>query len=103
MADYLCFSVTLLNKRFHGRTEGGVPEWPPSPLRMLQALVAASAGRWNERSELNHAASALRWLEALPPPRIVAMASRLSTKPYRLYVPDNVTDKVAKAWSKGRD
>ena len=42
MSNQLCISVTLLDGRFHGRGDGGVPEWPPSPLRLFQALVAAN-------------------------------------------------------------
>lgn len=101
--EYLCFSVTFLDELYHGRGEGGDPEWPPSPLRLMQALLAASAGRWNERRTLQYAASAIRWLETLPPPQIIAAAATTCEHPYRLYVPDNVTDKVAAAWSRGRD
>lgn len=101
--DYLCFSVTFLDQRFHGRGEGSGPEWPPSPLRLMQALVAASAGRWNERRILQHAAPALRWLETLPAPRIIAAVATPASQPYRLFVPDNVADKVAGSWSKGGD
>jgi len=81
----------------------GQPEWPPSPLRILQALVAGSAGFWNERRNLVHAAPALRWLESLPHPKIVAAEASPSYVPYRLYVPDNVGDKVARAWSRGSE
>lgn len=103
MSSFLCISVRFLQPCSHGRDENGDPEWPPSPLRLVQALVAASAGRWNERSRLTHAVSAIRWLETLAPPRIVAAQANRSEQPYRLYVPDNVTDKVAASWSKGRD
>lgn len=100
MSDYLRISVRFLDGEFHGRGDGGANEWPPSPLRLFQALVAASAARWNERRGIRHAAPALRWLEALPPPTIVAPKSAEGAA-YRLYVPDNVGDLVGKSWSKG--
>lgn len=102
MTDYLRISVRFLDGEFHGRGDGGANEWPPSPLRLFQALVAASAARWNERRDICHAAPALRWLEVLPPPDIVAPASAEGAA-YRLYVPDNVGDLVGKKWSKGNE
>lgn len=104
MPDHLCISVRFLNGAFHGRADQGEPEWPPSPLRLFQALVAASAARWNERRAINHAAPTLRWFETLPPPQIVAPATvQEAATGYRLYVPDNVGDLVGAAWSRGRD
>lgn len=100
MSDLLCISVRFLDGEFHGRGDGGTNEWPPSPLRLFQALVAASAARWNERRGIRHAAPALRWLEELPPPTIIAPRSAEGAA-YRLYVPDNVGDLVGKSWSKG--
>lgn len=100
MPDFLRISVRFLDGEFHGRGDGGANEWPPSPLRLFQALVAASAARWNERRGIRHAAPALRWLETLPPPTIIAPRSAEGTA-YRLYVPDNVGDLVGKSWSKG--
>lgn len=102
MSDYLCISVRFLDGAFHGRGDGGAPEWPPSPLRLFQALVAAAAARWNERRGLVHAAPALRWLESLPPPSLVAPHAAAGAA-YRLYVPDNVGDLVGKAWSRGNE
>lgn len=101
MSSFLCITLRFLQPYSHGRGEGGDPEWPPSPLRLLQALVAASGGRWNERRQLVRAAPAIKWLESLPPPRIVAARAVPADKPYRLYVPDNVADKVAASWSRG--
>lgn len=100
MPDYLCISVRFLGGAFHGRADQGEPEWPPSPLRLYQAIVAASAARWNERGRLQHADAALRWFEQLPPPVIAAPLAR-KTQGYRLYVPDNVGDLVGKSWSRG--
>lgn len=103
MPTHFCLTVRFLQPYSHGRGDGGDPEWPPSPLRVFQALVAAAAARWNERTRLVYAAPALRWLEGQPRPTIVAATGVPSDVKYRLYVPDNVADKVAKAWSGERD
>jgi CRISPR-associated protein Csb2 len=70
-------------------------------MRLFQALVAAAAARWNERIQIDSSAPALRWLEQLPSPEIVAANGKTSSKNYRLYVPDNVGDLVAASWSRG--
>ena len=44
---------------------------------------------------------ALRWLERRPPPLIIAPRAEPCAVKYRLYVPDNVGDKVAGSWSRG--
>lgn len=103
MPSFLCISIRFLQPDFHGRGEVEEPEWPPSPLRLMQALVAAAAGRWNEPKMIEHAVPALRWLEALPASRIKAAHAVPAQQPYRLYVPDNVADKVAAAWARGRE
>lgn len=100
MPDYLCISIRFLDGAFHGRSDHGEPEWPPSPLRLYQAIVAASAARWNEGGRLRHAEPALRWFEQLPPPIIVAPPVR-EAQGYRLYVPDNVGDLVSRSLSRG--
>lgn len=102
MTDYLRISVRFLDGAFHGRGDGGANEWPPSPLRLFQALVAASAARWNERRGIKHAAPALRWLESRPAPDIIAPATAEGAA-YRLYVPDNVGDLVGRSWSRGNE
>ncbi|HEX2100414.1 MAG TPA: type I-U CRISPR-associated protein Csb2, partial [Candidatus Synoicihabitans sp.] len=104
MPEHLCISIRFLDGAFHGRAEQGEPEWPPSPLRLYQALVAAAAARWNERGDVRHAAPMLQWFETLPAPCIVAPASaRQAATGYRLYVPDNIGDIVGSAWSRGRE
>jgi len=103
MPNLLCITVRFLQPYSHGRGDRDDPEWPPSPLRLLQAMVASAAGRWNERGRLAAAVSAFHWLEAQMPPEIVAADAACSEQPYRLYVPDNVADKVAASWSRGRD
>jgi CRISPR-associated protein Csb2 len=101
MPTYLCITVRFLQPSCHGRGDRGEPEWPPSPLRVFQALVAASAARWSERTRLHHAAPALRWLERQPAPSIISAVGHAAPTKYRLYVPDNVGDKVAGSWSRG--
>lgn len=98
MSCDLCLTITFLDPRFHGRREGGEPEWPPSPLRLFQAIVAAAAAPTG-RVEGN-VADSLRWFERLPPPRIVTPGHRTG-EPYRLSVPNNAMDLVVKAWAKG--
>ena len=101
MSSHFCLSVTLLNAEFHGYRDDGMPEWPPSPLRAFQALVAAAAVRWREPQFGTYAAPALEWLEGLDPPEILAPVGRTASLPYRLYVPNNAGDLVTKAWASG--
>jgi len=102
MSDYLCISIRFLDGAFHGRADYGEPEWPPSPLRVFQAIVAASAACWNERRGVHHAKPALRWFEQLKSPVIITPPlKRVKARGYRLYVPDNVGDLVGKSWSRG--
>lgn len=103
MASHLCLTVRFLQPYYHGRADGAEPEWPPSPLRIFQALVAAAAARWRESGSSDRAAMLLRWLEEQEPPLVIAPAGMPAANKYRLYVPDNVTDKVAKSWSGGRE
>ena len=99
----LCIAVTLLQPYFHGRRGTGAhakPEWPPSPLRVFQAVVAAAAARWGEQGRLTTAVPALKWLEGLGPPIIVAPAATPTSR-YVLSVPNNSMDVVAAAWTRG--
>ncbi len=100
MAEFR-ISVVFLNGTYHGRKENGGPEWPPSPLRLFQALLATAAARW--RMPLPEAvASALDWLAGLPAPTIVAPPARPGT-PYQTAVPNNAMDIVARLWSRGNE
>lgn len=100
MSSYLCLSVTFLDRAFHGRKDGGVPEWPPSPLRLYQAIVAAGAARWGADEFRSRLAPALGWLESQSPPTVVAPATQEGA-PYRLSVPNNAMDIVARALVRG--
>lgn len=100
MPTYLCLTVRFHNPLFHGRRDEGEPEWPPSPLRVFQALVAAAAARWKADLFRDYAELALRWLERQPPPEIVAPSAETGS-PFRAAVPNNDLDRVARAWTGG--
>ena len=101
MAASLCISFQMLGGEIHARRDNAEPEWPPSPLRVFQSLVAACAARWQERVRIETAGPLLRWLERLPAPEIVAPTAAVASFPYRLSVPNNAMDIVAKAWVRG--
>jgi CRISPR-associated protein Csb2 len=103
MAWSLALSFRFLDPRFHGRRDGGEPEWPPSPLRAFQALIAAAATMHRGRSVPEGIIAALGWLEraCASPPSIVAPARLPYGAGYRLSVPNNAVDLVGKAWSAG--
>lgn len=102
MSSQLRITFRFLQLESHGRGEDGRPEWPPSPLRAFQALVAASIGRWIEPDRVAAAERALRWLEGRPAPAIIASRHRVMAS-HRTYVPDNVGDRVAASWCRGND
>jgi CRISPR-associated protein Csb2 len=102
MPSHFGLSIRFLAPAFHGRRDRGEPEWPPSPLRVLQSLVAAAAARHREDLLTSHARSALQWLEKQVAPTVVAPAG-LTASGYRLSVPNNAMDIVAKAWCRGND
>lgn len=96
-----CVTVAFLDRTFHGRGDGDEPEWPPSPLRLFQALLAvAASGRRDDAEFEADFGPAFRFLEGLAPPTIVAPAVRRGA-PYRLSVPNNAMDVAAKAWVRG--
>ena len=72
MTSTLRITVTFLDTTCHARRSTGAPEWPPSPLRLFQALVAGChwgrrPGAWTDAD-----VQAFRWLESQRPPAIVA-------------------------------
>lgn len=94
MEQILRISVTLLDNRFHGE------DWPSSPARLFRALVAGSmTGRYREGWE--QVETALRWLETLPAPEILAVGARAGQK-YRISVPNNDMDVAVREWRAGR-
>jgi CRISPR-associated protein Csb2 len=69
MTKYLLLSIRFLGDSYHGLTDNGESaEWPPSPFRVFQALVAGNA-RGPTLSEPFR--NALGWLESLDPPNII--------------------------------
>ena len=83
MPRALLIAVRFHDGRFHGR-----PEWPPSPARLFQALVAAAAhGATIPQAERE----ALAWLERLDPPLVVAPPARLGQS-FDNFVPNNDLD-----------
>lgn len=97
MSKSLCISVTFLDPRFHGRGDGGSPEWPPSPMRLFQAMVAGNGPMLLAGSNIE---AAMRWLETQPPPTVLAPPIQIGA-PCPLYVPNNAMDVVASSWLRG--
>ena len=91
----LQITVTFINGTYHGRSDNELPEWPPSPLRLFQALVATAS-----RSNID-ANDALDWLAGLPAPVIFAPLVKVG-RPYQTSVPNNAMDIVARSWSRGQ-
>src|SRR5438128_1711822 len=104
MSSVFCLTVRFLDPvpSFHGRGDGDEPEWPPSPLRLFQALVAAAAARWREGQFLTYVKPALKWLE-LRTPILVAPSIQAERNGYRMYVPNNAGDLVTSAWARGNE
>ena len=102
-SPHLCITVEFLTGRYHGRDERGRVSWPPSPLRLYQALASSAAGASPTRSVDPETGAALRWLAAQPPPAIEAPADPPVTRARTSYVPDNIDDAVGRAWSRGKD
>ena len=81
-----CVTIRFLDPRFHGRGDRG-PEWPPSPFRLFQALLAAASRNGLLDEEAFH------WLERLSPPEILAPPV-LPVSSWKNYVPNNDSDKT---------
>jgi CRISPR-associated protein Csb2 len=79
----LVLSLRLLDGRYYG-----AGDWPPSPFRLFQALVAAAH---TGRAAADVEWAALRWLENLPPP-IVAVPKARAAANTTYYVPRNGAD-----------
>lgn len=102
MKSLLCISFRFIQPfpLFHGRGDGGEPEWPPSPMRAFQALLNAACLRTRGGPLPPEAGSALQVLEALLP-SIIAPRAKLGSTGHRAYVPHNQTDLVTAAWDRG--
>lgn len=89
---HLCITVRWLDGRYHGLMHrDGPPEWPPSPYRLFQALVAGVARRGELHGDLG---KSIEWLQAKErkPPIIIAPRSR-SGQIITRFVPNNDADK----------
>jgi CRISPR-associated protein Csb2 len=104
MSNVLRISALFLDPEpaFHGKRDGSEPEWPPSPLRLFQAIVDAAANRWREPQFAEYAKPALEWLQQLRPLEIVAPPHHVGT-PFRIAVPNNDLDVWATPISKGNE
>ncbi|CAI4031439.1 CRISPR-associated protein Csb2 [Nitrospira tepida] len=107
MLTHFCISIRLLNRAFHGRKDRRVPEWPPSPLRVYQALVAAASRMGENALGVGDTRSALTWLERRTAPSLIIAPQAYSSSPngkrhgHVLSVPNNAMDIVARAWGRG--
>lgn len=97
MATFFCITVRFLPPLSHARGSSGEPEWPPSPLRLFQAIAGAAAARWNEQMWLSYAAPALAWLASQPPPTVIVAAGVPSNGRCRPCVPQHVGHNVEKS------
>ena len=87
MSSALLISVTPLHDQYHG--EG---DYPPSPFRLFQALIAgAYSGRWR-REVVDRKDAAFRWLERLPAPVIAGASPVGQLQAATVYVPNNDMD-----------
>ena len=95
MSRFLCISVTFLDPFFHGQGDGDNPEWPPSPMRLFQAILAGSRTgarqlRWSVDDQVT-LRDAFLWLERRPPPEIITPEASPAPA-YTLFVPNNDSD-----------
>jgi len=86
---FLQLTLRYPGGRYHGA------EWPPSPARLFQAMVAGAASSvpdWTVEYR-----GALEWMERLPPPQIFFRPG-LAAAGYTIFVPNNSLDgKTAKS------
>lgn len=86
---HLCITVRWLDDRYHGLlNRDGPGEWPPSPFRLFQALVAGIARHGKLDSDIG---TSLAWLENLGPPLILAPQAG-SGQIVQRFVPNNDGD-----------
>ena len=75
--------------RFHDGRYHGMGDWPPSPARLFQALVA---GIGQDGPLSDNASKPLEWLEALDPPVIAAPTMKPGMTIPMHFVPNNDLD-----------
>jgi CRISPR-associated protein Csb2 len=85
----LSLTVTFATDRYHGRISMQKLEWPPSPLRLFQALIAGSYRGAYDIVNRDARDRALRWLEKLEPPSIEAGQTVENGRGVLNWVPNN--------------
>jgi CRISPR-associated protein Csb2 len=90
---FLTLSFRFVGNQYHAMTAGKLPEWPPTPLRAFNALVA-SAGP----VIASDSADALRWLETLGAP-VLCTPGGHPGKGLTSYVEDNYQEPKLKSRS----
>jgi CRISPR-associated protein Csb2 len=85
----LKIKLTFATRRYHGRRSEDELEFPPSPARLFQALIAGSHCGIYGKVHTAERDRALRWLENLEPPAIEAPAERMAGVGVTNYVPNN--------------
>ncbi len=84
-------SALVVHVRLHDGRYHGEGDWPPSPARLFQALVAGAAlGGPLGDSERN----ALTWLEERQPPVIAAPTACRPRRGVLFYMPNNDSDRI---------
>ncbi len=91
MTRYLRISITFLDNLYHGKLNGRQPEWPPSPYRLFQALLAGSRTGCRIQQWSDTTSEAFRWLERQQP--IIITPPAFPATPYTMFVPNNDSDK----------
>lgn len=86
----LCICIQWLDDRYHGKNADGEPEWPPSPLRLFQAMLAAAFRRFGESDS---SLAGLRWLQSKLPAPIIVSPPAQAGRPFTRFVPNNDSDK----------
>lgn len=81
----LCITLHFLDEWFHGQADDE-PEWPPSPYRLFQALIAASSRNGIDSKGL------FQWLEQVSAPEILSPRVKEARR-WSTYVPTNDSDK----------
>ncbi len=85
-------SALVLYVRLHDGRYHGEGDWPPSPARLFQALVAG-AGLGGRLANTERAA--LEWVERQQPPLVAAPVARQAERGVLFYMPNNDSDAIA--------
>lgn len=80
----------VIRVHFHDGRYHGVGDWPPSPARLLQALVAAAGLNGHLAASRN----SLKWFESLPSAPIIGAPNARRGQRVMLYMPNNDLDAV---------